>query len=65
MNWKDLGFKAFWTGVAALAAILTTANTTLTQWWAIPLASLATLVLAYARQQTGETPPDLGTPGVD
>jgi len=62
MNYKDIGFKAVWTGVAAVLGYLLVVVPDLPTVWAPVITLLLTAALAYVRQRTGKTPPDLGTP---
>lgn len=61
-NWKDLLFKAFWTAVSAGLGVIAVVVADLDVAYAPVIAAAVNYVLAYVRQQTGETPPDLGTP---
>lgn len=61
VNYKDLLFKIFWTGVAAMVGALGATIADISTWWAVPATMLVTWVLALARQKTGVTPPSLPT----
>lgn len=62
-NYKDLGLKLFWSTVAFLAGAVGVAvagpDMPAGAWWAVPVAMLAQLVLSFARQKVGATPPDI------
>lgn len=61
MNYRDITFKALWTGIAAVLGYLLTALDSVGYWWGPIAVMLITAALAFVRQRTGETPADLGT----
>lgn len=52
-DWRDVAFKLFWTVVATAAGFVAVEAANWPQWWAVPAAGLANVVLALARQKTG------------
>lgn len=58
-NHRDVFFKVFWTVVVVSLGTAIAAIGDLPYVWVPILASLFNVALAYARQQTGETPPTL------
>ena len=58
VNFRDLAFKALWTGIAAVAGFAAVAVADLPTWWGPIVVMAATAVSAFARQKTGVTPPD-------
>jgi hypothetical protein len=61
VNWKDMLFKAFWTGVAAALGVLGVEVSDLDVAYAPILIAGINYVLAFVRQQLGATPPDAPT----
>jgi hypothetical protein len=66
LNIKDIFYKLFWTGVSAVlgAALVYVTSLDPPLTWA-PIFTLAiNAALAWVRQMTGETPPDLPPPSL-
>ncbi len=62
VNVKDLLFKTLWTGIAGALGYLGTQVADVGAEWVPLVLPFLTLALAFARQQAGETPPDLNPP---
>ena len=60
-NWRDVAFKAAWTGIAAVLGYALVAISPLDTWWALPATMVINAALAYVRQRVGETPPTAET----
>lgn len=64
MNYKDIGYKALWTGISAVLGYLLVVATPVTAAWGPVAVVLINTALAFVRQQLGATPPDAPTNGV-
>jgi len=62
IDWSDIGYKAFWTGLSAVLGVLLVATGDLDTWWAVPATMAINSALAWVRQRVAESTTDTNDP---